>query len=243
MPDAPSGLHLDAVTVRLGGRLVLDRLSLSLTEPRIGVVGRNGSGKSTLLRLLAGLIAPDSGAVRVEGFDPARDRKAALRTVGILFQNPDHQILFPTVEEELAFGLAQQGLPQAQALAQAQAALVEDGRGHWAKAPVATLSQGQRHYLCLLSVLLMGPATILLDEPLAGLDLPTQTRLARRFAALPQRLITVTHDPAGLTGVTRILWLEHGRIAADGPPDAVLPAFTAAMTRIGACDADTDLAH
>lgn len=89
MPDAPSGLHLDAVTVRLGGRLVLDRLSLSLTEPRIGVVGRNGSGKSTLLRLLAGLIAPDSGAVRVEGFDPARDRKAMLRTVGILFQNPD----------------------------------------------------------------------------------------------------------------------------------------------------------
>ncbi|MFN6925075.1 MAG: energy-coupling factor ABC transporter ATP-binding protein [Tabrizicola sp.] len=242
MSDTSSGIRLAAASVSLGGRKVLDDLTLDITERRVGILGRNGSGKTTLLRLIAGLIAPARGSVRVEGADPFSDRKAALSAIGILFQNPDHQILFPTVEEELAFGLAQQGQPQAEALRKAHALLAAEGRAHWAKAPVSTLSQGQRHYLCLLSVLLMQPRTILLDEPLAGLDLPTQARLARRFATLPQRLITITHDPATLHAADRVIWLEAGRIVADGQPDKVIPAFTAEMERIGEHDADADLA-
>jgi biotin transport system ATP-binding protein len=242
MSELSDGIELTSASVRLGGRFVLDGLNLRLPEARIGVLGRNGSGKTTLLRLIAGLIAPDSGTVRVDGADPFRDRKAALSALGILFQNPDHQILFPTVEEELAFGLAQQGLSQADALARARSVLAFEGRGHWAEAPVSTLSQGQRHYLCLLSILLMQPRTILLDEPLAGLDLPTQARLERRFAALPQRLVTITHDPTVLRDADRVLWLEAGRVVADGPPAEVLPAFTAEMARIGETDADADLA-
>lgn len=242
MFDLSPGIELRSASVTLGGKPVLADLNLRLTEARIGVLGRNGSGKTTLLRLVAGLIAPDRGTVRVDGADPFLDRRAALAALGILFQNPDHQILFPTVEEELAFGLLQQGMNAATAAARVTDLLASEGRAHWAKAPVSTLSQGQRHYLCLLAVLLMAPRTILLDEPLAGLDLPTQARLARRFAALPQRLVTITHDPAALTGADRVLWLEAGRIVADGPPDEVLPAFTAEMARIGACDADADLA-
>ena len=242
MSDPNTGITLSSASVRLGGRVVLDNLSLTLTERRIGILGRNGSGKTTFLRLVAGLVAPDMGEVRVDGFDPFLDRKAALSALGILFQNPDHQILFPTVEEELAFGLVQQGLTSAEALRRTHALLAAEGRAHWAKAPVTTLSQGQRHYLCLLSILLMQPRTILLDEPLAGLDLPTQARLARRFAALPQRLVTITHDPASLDQADRVLWLEQGRIAADGPPSAVVPLFIAEMARIGAQDADADLA-
>lgn len=242
MSELSPGIALSAARVRLGGRVVLDGLNLRLTEARIGVLGRNGSGKTTFLRLIAGLIAPDRGTVRVDGADPYTDRKAALAALGILFQNPDHQILFPTVEEELAFGLAQQGLVQSEALARARALLLSEGRAHWAQVPVSALSQGQRHYLCLLSVLLMAPRTILLDEPLAGLDLPTQARLARRFAALPQRLVTITHDPAVLRDADRVLWLEGGRVVADGPPAVVLPTFTAEMARIGERDADSDLA-
>ena len=240
-PTPSPGIYLDRASVTLSGRPILTDLTLTLTEARIGIIGRNGSGKTTLLRLIAGLISPTTGTVRIDGFNPATDRKAALASLGILFQNPDHQILFPTVEEELAFGLRQQGRTEAEALQAARAALATEGRAHWASAPTSTLSQGQRHYLCLMTVLLMQPRTILLDEPFAGLDLPTEASLTRRLATLPQRLITISHAPAAVAASDRILWIEAGRIKADGPPLEVLPAFTAEMAQIGERDADTDL--
>lgn len=232
-----AGITLAGVSFAAQGKAILSDITLSLTERRVGIVGRNGSGKTTLLRLMAGLIAPTSGRVTVSGADPA-DRRAMLRHLGILFQNPDHMILFPTVEEELAFGLRQMGRSEAEARAAALTCLQAEGRAHWARAATATLSHGQRHYLCLLSVLLMGPTTILLDEPFAGLDLPTQARLARRLAALPQRLVTITHDPAAVAAVDRVIWLDAGRLRADGPPAAVLPGFAAEMARLGQDDAD-----
>jgi biotin transport system ATP-binding protein len=235
-------ITLQDAGVNLSGKPVLHGLTLTLAEPRIGIVGRNGSGKTTLLRLLAGLVAPSSGSVRLGGLDPERDRRAMLAAVGILFQNPDHQILFPTVEEELAFGLIQIGQSRAAAAQTVAALLAAERRSHWARAPVSTLSHGQKHYLCLLAVLLMQPATLLLDEPFAGLDLPTQTRLARRLADLPQQVITISHDPAAVAGADRVIWLEGGRVVADGAPGPVLAAFGAAMADRGASDADTDLA-
>lgn len=241
-PSPTQGITLQNASVNLAGKPVLSGLTASLTERRIGIVGRNGSGKTTLLRLVAGLIAPKSGSVRVGGLDPARERKAMPGLLGILFQNPDHQILFPTVLEELAFGLVQMGQRQHEAETAARAMLAAEGRSHWAEAAVQTLSQGQRHYLCLMSVLLMAPATILLDEPFAGLDLPTQARLARRFASLPQQIITISHDPAAVAAADRVLWLEAGRIRDDGPAEPVLSRFRAAMDEIGERDADTDIA-
>lgn len=241
MNATDTGITLTDACVTLAGRQVLSGLSLNLTEPRIGIVGRNGSGKTTLLRLLAGLIAPTSGTVQVGGIDPARDRKAMLARLGILFQNPDHQILFPTVAEELSFGLRQMGLPAPEAAARVRTTLAAEGRAHWHDAPCHHLSQGQRQYLCLLAILMMGPQTILLDEPFAGLDLPTQARLARRLLALPQRLITISHDPAAVAGADRVIWLEAGRIHRDGPAGAVLAEFRTAMADLEAQDADADL--
>jgi biotin transport system ATP-binding protein len=231
------GIVLQDVNVDLGGKRVLSDLSLHLTEARIGLLGRNGSGKSTLLRLMAGLIAPSSGTVRVAGLDPARERKAMLGKIGILFQNPDHQILFPTVEEELAFGLMQQGEAQSEALAAAHARLNAERRSDWAKTPVSTLSHGQKQWLCLQAILLMQPGTLLLDEPFAALDMPTEARLRRQLDALPQRLITIAHRPDDLAGCDEVLWLEAGRLAGFGPPAQVLPEFTAAMAALGAQDA------
>jgi biotin transport system ATP-binding protein len=232
------GLHLTDAGFAVAGRPILHPLTLSLTERRIGIVGRNGSGKTTLLRLIAGLVAPTAGRVRVDGIDPAGDRKGLIARLGILFQNPDHQILFPTVAEEVAFGLAQLDHPDPKAAA--AATLAAHGRAHWAGAATHTLSQGQRHYLCLMAVLAMQPATLLLDEPFAGLDLPTQARLVAALAALPQRTVVISHDPAHLAGADRVLWLEGGRLAMDGPPGTVIPAYLAAMER-AAGDADTDL--
>jgi biotin transport system ATP-binding protein len=239
----PGRITLVDVDYAVDGKTILKGITADLGERRIGIVGRNGSGKSTLLRLMAGLIAPGRGEIRVAGLDPVHDRKAMLSSLGILFQNPDHQILFPTVEEELSFGLLQQGRSKAEAREAVMHLLADDNRAHWAKAHTSVLSQGQRQYLNLLSILLMRPQTILLDEPFAGLDLPTQTRLTRRLSALPQRLITVTHDPASVADCERVLWLEGGRIYRDGPARDVTAEFRSRMIALGGQDADTDLSQ
>ncbi len=239
---AHTGIRLIEAGYGVAGHSILSGLSLHLTQPRIGIIGRNGSGKTTLLRLMAGLIAPTTGSVRVGSLDPAHDRREMLSQIGILFQNPDHQILFPTVGEELAFGLRQLGQALPDAKAAVRAALAQEGRSHWYGAPTHTLSQGQRHYLCLLAVVLMGPAIILLDEPFAGLDLPTQMRLARKLAGLAPQIITISHDPATVATCDRVIWLEAGRIRADGTAASVLAAFGTAMRRLGEADADTDIA-
>ena len=230
-------IRLTHASCSVPGKTLLHDLSVTLAGRRIGLIGRNGSGKTTLLRLIAGLVAPSAGTVRLGETDPFADRKAALRKIGILFQNPDHQILFPTVEEELAFGLTQLGQPQAQALALAKARLAAEGREDWTKRAVSTLSHGQKQWLCLQAILLMGPETLLLDEPFAALDLPTETRVRRQLARLPQRLITIAHRPDDLSDCDEVLWLEAGRLAGFGPPAQVLPAFIAEMTRLGAEDA------
>lgn len=242
MPPSGPGIHLRNAAFAIGGKPILKGITADLTERRIGIVGRNGSGKSTLLRMMAGLIAPTTGEVRVDGIDPARDRKAMVGTIGILFQNPDHQILFPTVEEELGFGLLQMGRGRQEVRDAVASLLAAEDRSHWARASTHTLSQGQRHYLNLLSILLMRPRIILLDEPFAGLDLPMQIRLTRRLAALPQQLITISHDPDTVSGCDRVLWLEDGRICRDGPAGEVTPEFVSRMVDIGEQDADTHLA-
>lgn len=235
-------ITLSDVGYAVQGKVILQGITLALSGQRIGIIGRNGSGKTTLLRLIAGLVAPTGGEVRVAGLDPAQDRKAILRQIGILFQNPDHQIIFPTVEEELAFGLRQLGLTAAEAASRVREVLATEGRSHWAPAPVSALSQGQKQWLCLMAVLMMEPATILLDEPFAALDLPTQMRLARRLSGLSQRIITISHDPAAVAGCDQLVWIEDGRIAAHGAPAGVLPQFRAEMARQGEADADADLA-
>ncbi len=227
------GILLDDIALTRADRLVLAPMTLALTERRIGIVGRNGSGKSSLLRVIAGLQAPDQGRVRIDGTDMLADRAGAIRRLGILFQNPDHQIIFPTVEEEIAFGLRQLGAPRAEAREKARAVLAAHGREGWAARQTQALSQGQRHFLCMMAVLAMEPAAILLDEPFSGLDVPTTMQLHRALDGLAQQIVLVTHDPRQIAGFDRVLWLEEGRIEADGPVDAVLPAFTTRMQALG----------
>lgn len=235
-------IHLTDVTVTRGGLTALAGVTLRLHERRIGLVGRNGSGKSTLARVVKGLLKPDAGTVRVWGLDPAQRTREAVGCVGFLFQNSDHQILCPTVAEEIGFGLVEFGTPRAEADARARALLAEHGVGSWAERPVAALSEGQRRLVCLLAVLVMGPRVLVLDEPYAGLDIPTRLRLARFIATLPQQVLVIGHDADDFTGFDRILWLEAGRVERDGPPAEVLPAFVAAMRRLADVPEDREAA-
>jgi biotin transport system ATP-binding protein len=227
------GISLSAVTVRRAGQPVLRGITLELTERRIGLVGRNGSGKSTLARTIKGLLRPESGSVALYGIDPAERSPEALATAGFLFQNSDHQILCPTVLEEIAFGPAQAGSTQAQAEAAALALMEAHGIAGWAGRPVAALSEGQRRLVCLLAVLVMEPRLVILDEPFAGLDIPTRLKLGRFIARLPQQALVVSHDPETLAGFDRVIWLDEGAVRGDGPPGSVLPDFRAAMRAEG----------
>ncbi|HEY0213319.1 MAG TPA: ABC transporter ATP-binding protein [Paenirhodobacter sp.] len=222
-------IEIQDIVFRREGAVILDGLSLRLDTPRVAFVGRNGSGKSTLLRLIAGLMVPQAGQIRVTGVDVARDRAGALATVGILFQNPDHQIIFPTVIEEICFGLEQQGHPRADARGLAHQALSRAGHPDWADRLCHTLSQGQRQMVCLLAILAMEPRWILFDEPFNSLDIPSILRVQAQIAALTQNVITITHDPARVADYDRVIWLEQGRIVGDGAPGDVLPAYMSAM--------------
>ena len=222
--------------------MIVDGVSLDLTESRIGIVGRNGSGKSTLARLICGLIKPTSGAIRVNGIDVTRDRKNAIATVGIVFQNPDHQIIFPTVEEEIAFGISQLGHSKQDARTEARRMLAKFGRESWADRAIHTMSQGQRHLVCLMSVMAMKPSLIVLDEPFNGPDIPSVMQLHRHLRSLDVSQILITHDTSALAGFERVVWLHGGRIRRDGEARPVLDEFRTEMERLGMSDDFADLA-
>ncbi|MBS7539242.1 ABC transporter ATP-binding protein [Ancylobacter lacus] len=216
---------LDNVTLERGGREVLSALSLALGEARVGLIGDNGSGKSSLARLFNGLLLPDSGRVRVHGLDTAADTAALPRRVGFIFQNPDHQIIFPTVIEEIAFSLEQTGLPRRAAAAEARSALARHGRAHWADRAVHTLSEGEKQFLCIIAVLVMEPTLLVLDEPFSSLDLPTRLRLERLIDTLPQQVVLIAHELDAFAGYDRVIWLDRGRVAMDGAPGPVVEAY------------------
>ncbi|MDQ0506396.1 energy-coupling factor ABC transporter ATP-binding protein [Xanthobacter agilis] len=225
LPDG--GARLDAVEVTRGTRVVFSGLNLTLGERRIGLVGDNGSGKSTLLRLLNGLILPDAGTVEVVGLDTRRHRRVLPAHVGFVFQNVDHQIIFPTVREEMAFGPLEQGQSKVAARATAERLLAEHGCAGWGERAVDELSEGQKQLVCILAALAAGPRVLLLDEPFSALDLPTRLALSERLAGLDQQVLMASHDLGLLAGFDRVVWLHAGAVAADGAPGEVLPLYEA----------------
>ncbi|SDV48310.1 energy-coupling factor ABC transporter ATP-binding protein [Chitinasiproducens palmae] len=222
-----SCVALDGVTLLRGTTTVFDRLSLTLGERRIGLIGDNGAGKSSLFRLLCGLDAPQSGTVHVYGRDVRRERGALPALVGLMFQNPDDQIIYPTVVEELAFGLTARGTARREARERARDFLGARGLSEWADRPVGSLSQGQRQRVCLLALLISAPRLLLLDEPYASLDLPGQSLLAAELAAAAQQLVVSTHLLDHVRDFERVIWLDAGRVRADGHGPGVCAAYEA----------------
>ena len=224
-------IYLKDVIFEFETHRVIDQITLNVSEQRIGIVGVNGSGKSTLARLISGLIAPISGSNRINDIDIYKDRKAALKTVGIIFQNPDHQIIFPTCIEEISFGLMQQGMTRIEAEERSNEILLQFDRLKWSDQLAHNLSQGQRHFLCLIAVLAMKPDVIILDEPYAGLDLPTSLQLRHELNKLSQQIVMITHNKDILVDFDRILWIDNGKIIKDGSYENVMPDFEEEMQR------------
>jgi len=201
---------------------ILRGVSAVLEQRRIGIVGPNGAGKSTLARMINGLMLPSAGAVRVDGIDTRADLKAVRRRVGFVFQNPENQIVFPIVSEDMAFGLKGLVSDKAQRRQRSEAQLQALGIGHLFERSSHLLSGGEKQLVALASVLVMDPALVVFDEPTTQLDLRNRNRVRDAIAAMQRQAVVVTHDLELLRDFDRVLVVADGAIAADDTPAAAL---------------------
>ena len=222
-------IEVSSVNHRFGERHVLKDVNLSICEHRIGVIGANGSGKSTFARLLNGLLIPDEGTVTVDGTDTRQDVKAVRRRVGFVFQNPDNQIVFPVVEEDIAFGLKNLKLPKDEIARRVDAVLDRYRLTHLRDHAAHLLSGGEKQMLAISAVLVMEPQYVVLDEPMTLLDLRNKKLVLDTIHEIEQPVVLVTHDLDDLRDFERVVVFDEGSVVADGPPDAAICHYLQAM--------------
>jgi len=207
----------------------LKGISVTLEQRRVGVVGSNGSGKSTFARLLNGLVLPTKGKVVIDGLDTATAGKAIRRKVAFVFQNPDNQIVFPVVEEDVAFGLKGLKLPQAEREALVETVLSRYGLEQCREQPAHTLSGGQKQLLAIAGALITDPSCVVFDEPTTLLDLRNARMIAGIIRDLEQTVVVVAHDLSLLEDFDRILVFDDGRIVVDDAPCVALARYVERM--------------
>ena len=203
----------------------------------LAIIGGNGSGKSTLAKHLNGLLVPTSGEVRVDGID-TRDPEAVWQVrqrVGMVFENPDNQIVAAVVEEDVAFGCENLGLPPAEIRDRVDRALRSVGLEALRRHPPHQLSGGQKQRVAIAGVLAMQPRCLVLDEATSMLDpegqrevLGTALRLSRQEGLA---LVLITHWMEEAAQADRILVLAQGRIVLQGAPAEIFSRGSA-LTRL-----------
>jgi len=206
------------LAVERSDRAVLAGVGLTLAAgERLLVDGASGAGKSTLLHALLGFVPCRSGRIELLGrvCVAEADFAAARGPVGLLFQDPDDQLLGPTVFEDVEFGPLNLGLEAAAAHARAHELLHRLGLEALAGRPVHELSGGEKRLVALAGVLALRPAVLLLDEPTAGLDEAAAQRVLQALAATALPMIIASHDPLCRQRLaTRVLALRDGRLGA-----------------------------
>ncbi len=207
---------------------VLEHLDLSIEEGSfVAVLGHNGCGKSTLAKLLNGILVPGSGQVLVYGIDTADDTRLmdVRRTVGMVFQNPDNQIVANVVEEDVAFAPENLGVDPREIRRRVDSALKQVDMFEYREHAPHLLSGGQKQRVAIAGVIAMQPRCIVLDEPTAMLDprgrqevLDTIRRLNREQGVT---VVLITHHMDEAARADRVIAMAEGRIVADGTPAEV----------------------
>lgn len=223
-------VEMENVEVEVDGRRLLTVSRLSLDERRVAVIGENGSGKSTFSRLINGLRLPTRGHVKTCGYDTRTHPREVRKHVGMVFQNADSQIVFPIVEEDVAFGSRNHGFSKDAALRAASDALALLGLEALSKRQTHLLSGGEKQLVALAGVLAMRPHLIILDEPTTLLDLRNRTRVARAVDELTASVLVVTHDLDLVSDFDRALVFRDGRIVIDDTPTPAIARYVHDMT-------------
>ncbi|WP_353807764.1 ABC transporter ATP-binding protein [Agromyces sp. SYSU T00194] len=217
--------------VRRGGRrgpVVVRDVSLDVERGEfLAIVGTNGAGKTSLLQALAGVVVPPAGAVDVLGLDPARtDARTLARSIGFVFQNPEHQFLAHTVADELDHGLRVQGVPEAERAPRVDEMLARFGLSDLRDQHPFLLSGGQKRRLSVGTALIAGAPVLALDEPTFGQDRERAAELLGMLAdlnAAGTTVIVVTHDLQLVADyATRVAVMRDGRVIGHGPTGDVL---------------------
>lgn len=206
----------------------LQGISLQIDDgERIAIMGSNGAGKTTLVKHLNGLLRPDSGRVILDGVDTKHYSVAELaRDIGLVMQNPDHQLFLDSVEREILFSLENLGYQKEEAKERCERTLASLGLEGFSERSPFTLSGGERKRVALATVLATEPRVLSLDEPTIGQDARQKENLARMLSDLNDKgktVIVVTHDIEFVTeNFPRTVAMANGMIVADGPTNSVL---------------------
>ncbi|MGI6248436.1 MAG: energy-coupling factor transporter ATPase [Acutalibacteraceae bacterium] len=207
---------------------VLRNLSLSIDKGEfVAVLGHNGSGKSTLAKLTNAILIPSSGTVTVNGLDTKNDdnTNAIRQTVGMVFQNPDNQIVATIVEDDVAFGPENLGVPPAQIRQRVDEALAAVGMYEYRDREPHKLSGGQKQRVAIAGILAMQTDCMVLDEPTAMLDPRGRAEVLNTVLELNREkditVIYITHFMDEAVEANRVLVMDNGEIVLDGTPKEV----------------------
>lgn len=209
------------------GTKALKGINLNISEGEFFLLcGPNGSGKTTLLRLISGLFKPSKGSIRIHELETSFHSKESRTLVGILFQDPDSQIVGETVREDISFGPENLGLPKIEIKERVNWALQKMNLSEISEKPCYLLSSGEKRRLTIAGVMAMKPKIILFDEPFSFLDFPGIQEVLRYMIQLHQEghtLIITTHDVEKVIAhVDRMAILQKGEIKAIGPPEELV---------------------
>ncbi len=196
----------------------------------VGLIGCTGSGKSTLMQIMAGLLKPDSGCIKVDGVDifaKGCDKKWLHRTVGVVFQYPEYQLFEETVAKDIAYGPKMTGVPAEEIPSRVKEAmeLVGVSYDEFAECSPFELSGGEKRKVALAGVLAMRPRIMLMDEPIAGLDPQGRDsfmQLVKKLNDTGVTVIMISHNMDGLAEYAKsIVMLREGRVIMRGTPEEI----------------------
>lgn len=225
--------------------VVLDGVTLSIEEGTfVAVLGHNGCGKSTLAKHMNAILLPSGGTVYVDGIDTADEDKLLdiRRTVGMVFQNPDNQIVANVVEEDVAFAPENLGVPSAEIRRRVDEALEMVGMSDYATHAPHLLSGGQKQRVAIAGVIAMRPNCIVMDEPTAMLDPMGRQEVLETIKGLNKNygmtIVLITHHMDEAAQADRLIVMQKGTVVQDGPPKEVF-AQVEALKAVGLTVPDT----